>query len=294
MLMWGLLLVNGHALAAEWQAPLGRDHTLAGRIIYVPYAREVSRSSMLDSLGEAPDVIIGEKHDNPEHQRLEDWLIQKLVDDGVTVVFEMLDSSQAGVLAKLPQAGDLEDIRQRLNWPSRGWPWAQYGPLIQRALDQGGRLRAGNISREELQTLYKGGFRALAQPERMNTARLLRDDLSEPLSRQLDQAHCGKLPVSRQKSMLDIQLARDASMAYAMLTAKTPRRLLITGGQHARKDMGVPRHLDVFGRASRTLLLVEVQPGKTDWRDYLPVTGKVDYLWFTPRMTDRNYCDDIR
>src|SRR5699024_9817714 len=78
--------------------------------------------SLLDRLVGAGKVVIGESHDNPEHHRLERWLIQALAARGKLggVAMEMLDNRQQATLQAHPSSHFLalsdEALRETLDW----------------------------------------------------------------------------------------------------------------------------------------------------------------------------------
>lgn len=51
----------------SWKSPLGRDHSLTGRIWDVSSARFIDRETLVERLAGADFVLLGERHDNPDH-----------------------------------------------------------------------------------------------------------------------------------------------------------------------------------------------------------------------------------
>ncbi|MCG7599422.1 ChaN family lipoprotein [Halomonas sp. McH1-25] len=231
--------------------------------------------ALLAELARASAVIVGERHDNAEHHRLERWLIAQLAARGVLggVVLEMLDPEQQrtlegvpGVLlAELPEP----ELLALLDW-QRDWDWAAYGPLVRQSLQLGVPLRAGNLTRETIHALVMAN-QVPSLPERV--ARAQRQAIVE--------GHCGLLPESMLDGMLAAQVARDRAMAAA-LAALPSTSVLVCGSAHARRDIGAALHAEP---APLCLGLVELAPGQ-DWLSALPDSvddgPAFDIAWFTP------------
>ncbi|GGX85455.1 hypothetical protein GCM10007160_11080 [Litchfieldella qijiaojingensis] len=271
------------AAEAEIEAvrPQGRVRDLRGGIW-------LSERALMARLFEARGVIVGERHDNPEHHRLERWLIDRLASRGQLggVAMEMLDPSQqarlesysAAELLALPEA----DLRKLLQW-NEGWNWQAYGPIVRRVLELGLVPRAANIGRQAIKELVA-----------TNQAPALPPAVAAVHRRILIEGHCHLLPENRLDGMLAAQVARDKAMAAA-LAALPPVAVLICGSGHARRDIGVALHSDV---APLSLACVELAPGQNDWRSALPagVDGvpPYDLAWFTLPVERGDPCEALR
>ena len=100
-----LLLVATACATAEppvppWEAALGRDHPLTGRVWDVDAAAAIEPRRLLARLATVRFVLLGEKHDNPDHHRLQAWIVRELLAAGrrPAVAFEMLSEAQSGAL----------------------------------------------------------------------------------------------------------------------------------------------------------------------------------------------------
>ena len=121
-------------------------------------------------------------------------------------------------------------------------------------------------------------------------------DLRLPDQRASD---CGALPPQAISGMATAQRYRDAYLADALIGAAAGRgsAILIAGNGHVRSDRGVPWH--IRGRAPATpvasVLLIEVQEGKTDPAEYVPRDPQgrpaADLVIFTPRAERADPCE---
>ena len=62
----------------EWQARVERHHPLVGRVWAVGARRFITPETLGAELDRAPFVLLGEKHDNPDHHRLQARILQEL------------------------------------------------------------------------------------------------------------------------------------------------------------------------------------------------------------------------
>ena len=285
-----LWLAATPSLAADWLSPRLQDHPLAG-VIVDAQGQPVEEASVLAAVGKATTAYVGEKHDNPDHHRLEAELIAARLQarPGSAVVFEMLDEAQAPKLAALSPDDDLETIRVKLDWPAKGWDLAVYGPLFQQAL-RDGKLVAGNIGKARIGELYAGGEALLADDPRFASVARATPAVREYLVDSIFEAHCGMQERESLQPMLAIQLAKDASMAAAL--AQESPAMLVAGGEHVRAATGVPSHAASTDRV--IVQLMEVREGEPDAAAYLAEAGAADYYWFTPATELRDHCADVK
>lgn len=310
---WSALLSLACACAASpkaetWLSRLDRDHALVGRVESVSTQRRLEPVALFDALAQARVVVLGEKHDNPDHHALQAQAIDALVARGhkPAVVFEMIELGQQAALdgARAKARGDVDAIATALDWERSGWPeWALYRPVFERAVRHGLPILAGSLDRAQVMEIARRGTAAL-EPSFVAEHRLTEpstDASSDALREEMRQAHCSMLPESMLDTMVLVQRARDAMLAsqtHAAL-ARADSVVLIAGNGHARKDRGVPRYLErAYGVASSVLALLEVQPGVQEVEAVAPddASGAMpyDYVWLTPRAGDEDPCASLR
>lgn len=276
----------------EWQTTVSREHPRVGTIFDVAAGAAITPETLITRLVPKRFVILGEKHDNPDHHRLQAWVLAELVAAGrkPAVVFEMFRLDQADAIARHLAAApdDARGLGDVLEWRRSGWPaWAMYEPIVAAALRARLPLVAGNLSETTTAAVRRGGLAALdtATLARLRFDQPLADDVRGRLVTELRDAHCGHLPESGLDNFVAVQRARDAQMAAAMREAGGDGALLIAGAGHGRKDMGVPLRLPASATAS---------VGFIEVRDGAPATLPFDYVWTTPRVDDRDPCESFR
>ena len=85
----------------DWESPLGQGDAQAGKLYDTATRATVAPAALLRRARDVDFVLLGEKHDNPDHHRLQAWLLSTLVREGRhrAVVFEMLTEAQETALA---------------------------------------------------------------------------------------------------------------------------------------------------------------------------------------------------
>ena len=283
-----------------WVSPLRADHALVGRIWESATGRFLSAAELTAQLETERYVLLGEKHDNPDHHALQWQTVQAFKEQGAApgLVWEMLprgiDPRLQSVAAR--HFDNDEQLASYLEWDTRGWNWEAYRELVWGSYQLSLPMLAGNISRSEISALYAAD--AAGAPE------VLGSEASERLLSDIDTSHCGMLPESQFSAMLRVQQGRDESMAGALasLSDVAQPAVLIAGNYHARHDLGVPNYLlaaDAELQRSQisVVAFIEVVAGDERASDYLEESDSIasaDYLWFTPAVSDKDYCAGLR
>ncbi len=267
-----------------WQSPQGRDHAQLGQIIESSSGARLTPAQLVERLAGAERVLVGERHDNPDHHALQLWLLQALASRRAqgSLLLEMLEPAQQAkvdaVRRQIAEKAPPADRPAALAW-QEGWDWALYGPLVRYALAQPYPLLAANLERREIIGIYRA-------PAPLTGSASTAPAVREPLLEQIRQSHCGLLPEAQLPAMLAVQQQRDRRIAERLRDAPTPA-LLFAGAYHARRDLGVPLHLaDLGGRDSQVLLLVEVG------QQVAP--GSADFIWYTAAQPERDHCAELR
>jgi len=291
----------------DWRSPLGRTHPLAGKILDVRADGFVSPRELVARLAASRYVLLGERHDNPDHHVLQARLVRALAAAGrrPAVGFEMLATDQSAALARwLAQSPrDAAGLGHAVGWKDSGWPdWAQYQPIAQAALDAGLPIVATNLSRAALRALRAGGVEGLGPALRreLGLEQPLAPAARAAMAREIRESHCGQGADALIEKMVDTQWARDARLAEALVRAgRRDGAVLIAGAGHVRRDRGVPLHLlrREPGATLASLAFLEVQTRAATPAGYLDEgerTLPFDYVWFTPRNDDADPCEKFR
>lgn len=277
-----LFLVSLFARAElpAWQAPQGHDNPRLGQVLHTASGEWLEAQELIDRLAGVSHLVVGEKHDNPDHHALQLWLLEQLHarrPQGA-LVMEMIGPEQQERVSEL-QGGPLPtdpQLAAQLSW-GPGWDWSDYGPLVRWGLSYPRKLLAANLSRDEMLEIYR-------QPSPLEA--VYGQEAQATLARVMDEAHCHKLPQARLPAMLAIQQARDQRMAQVLGQAPVPA-MLLAGAFHVRKDLGMPLHWSSHEGSPTVLMLVEAGSD-------LPDELQADFVWVTAATVARDYCADIQ
>lgn len=292
---------------APWQSTLGRNHPLTGRIWDVSANGFIERQSLDTRLARADFVLLGERHDNPDHHQLQAEVLRSLIALGrrPAVGFEMFSLDDAGAIANhLALApNDAAGLGRAVNWDQSGWPdWAMYQPIVEAALAAKLRIVATNLPLATARKMSRDGL-ALEAPVRreLGLDRPLSDAMFAAMAADIRSSHCGYATEESVKAMVDVQRARDAQMAQSLIAAAGPDgAILVAGAGHVRNDYGIPVYLSAKAPGKRVISIafLEVDNQKPEARDYArpDANGRApfDYLWFTPRVDDEDPCEKFK
>ncbi|OOE15040.1 iron(III) ABC transporter [Stutzerimonas degradans] len=269
----------------EWQSPEGRGHADLGAIVDLRSGERLSAAQLVQQLAEADYVLVGERHDNPDHHALQLWLLQALAErrSQGSLLLEMLTPEQQPAVARtqtqLRRGEPVEDLPTTLAW-SPGWPWRLYGSLVSYALAQPFSLMPANLTRAEIGQIYR-------EVPHLPDGESTRAEVAEALRAQIVDSHCGMLPDSQVPAMLAVQQQRDRRMAARLLAAPKPT-MLIAGGFHARRDLGAPLHLRDLGGSGSVQVLMLAEVGER------VAAQQANFVWYTPAQPAKDYCEQMR
>lgn len=237
------------AIAGACTAAAPQHSVLDETVWDVAANQAISADVLIERSRIADIVLLGETHDNPVHHRIQNVILNALIDAGrkPSLVMEQFDFEQQLQIDKAlsPDTSRTDSLLQFKQTMVAGWDWPQYQALLETAIDRHLRVRAANLSRNRLQRVSRQGFTALGAGE---AARLALDtgwsEVQEThLEKDIIDGHCGMLPAKAAPAVAQAQRARDAMMADAILTERSDSVVAILGREHVRRDLAVPHYL---------------------------------------------------
>ena len=302
-----LLALLSSCSANRWQSNYGRGDPLTGRIWDVAAGAFIDRPSLIMRLAQAEFVLLGEKHDNPDHHSLQAEVLRDLIAAGrrPAVGFEMFSLDDAGAIANhLARApNDAAGLGPAVNWQKSGWPdWATYQPIAEAALAANLAIVATNLPLASARKMSRDGVALEPSVQHdLGLDRPLSEALFAAMAADIRNSHCGYGSAEMVRTMVQVQRARDAQMAQSLTAAAgASGAVLVAGAGHVRNDYGIPIYLTAMapGRRVASIAFVEVAEQKREPRQYLPANSAArapfDYLWFTPRVDNDDPCEKFQ
>lgn len=291
--------------APPWESPLAREAPYTGEIRDIRSGGSLTPDALIERLATVDLVLLGERHDNPDHHRLQTWIAERLFAQGrpYALAFEMIDGDQSVPLAEwlATTPRDAAGLGAAIGWDESGWPdWSLYQPIATAAVSRHLPILAANLPPSLVRAIAINGMSALPQA-RAESLQLMPDKDTAILAahtQEIQDVHCGMLPDRALAPFALAQYARDAEMARVMADQwqKTQGKsgvLLIAGAGHVRSDRGVPFHLARRAPQAKVLSLAFVE-ARDDQPQMDSAALPYDLVWLTARVDDGDHCAEMR
>jgi uncharacterized iron-regulated protein len=248
-------------------------------------------------LAQRPVAVLGEVHDNRAQHRVRAAALRRLLEGGArpALAFEQFDRERQRDIDRArretPAAGRslAEHVVAQSRAPKDGWDWTQYLPFVELALQYDLPLVAANLSRADAGRVAREGLASTFDADELRALGLDRIDaeLQAAHERIAQTAHCNLLPASALPGLARAQIARDAVLAQSLRPHLARGVILLTGNGHARRDLGLPRHLSAEER-QRVWTIGLLEEGGAEPADIY------DVAFVTPREPRPDPCERLR
>lgn len=257
---------------------------LFGLITVMPLAPQASTTD-IPTLVEHDIILLGERHDHPDHHENQAKWLDRIASAGKTsVVMEMVSMQQLAQLGDKPQSSNA--WKEALNWDEQGWPdFDLYRPIFDVVTKHNLTILAGTMSIRPGTAL---GKRLEVMQQLAGQPPQIPDQIKTQLAEDVRVGHCNLLPEEMIAPMVEIQWFKDAFMAKQLTDslANATRAVLIAGNGHTQGDTGVPIHLR---DAKLSVLAIVQQEG--DQQGY---GGKDDTIIITREIPMDDPCKSLQ
>ena len=219
-------------------------------------------------------ILLGEQHDAPDHQGLQRAVVLELAGRQQLAALALEMAEQGRSTQGLARDATQGAVKAALHWSDAGWPWAHYGPVVMAAVRHGVPVLGANLARDAMRAaMVNESLDRHLQPAGLEQQR---DNIRT--------GHCMLLPEGQITPMTRVQIARDAAMANTAAAAVQAGKtvLLVAGGGHVLRGLGVPTHLPATLRTS--VVLAVAGPADQAMR------SSADMVWQTPALPRKDYC----
>lgn len=306
-----LVLVLGPAVLISARADILYPPT-PGLIYDVAGQNYIRPENLRQEVGDARYILLGETHDNPIHHQRQADLVNLLSQNGKhrAVVWEMINRDRQKALDIAWAEGGPEKLGPNLDWSESGWPsWQDYAPIAEAAANHKLPMVAGNLPADLLRPMIRHGRDVLppALAQKLDLP-AIPANIAALFNTEIARSHCGMLPTDMIPAFGEVQFARDASLARAMVdaaqTGGVDGAFLIAGAMHTRGNVGVPWHLRRFDPEGRIVVVTmieigtpppgaEAEPAEAYLQQFGPGKSS-DFIWFTSSLERGDPCDDLR
>ena len=222
----------------------------------VPHYSDASRAERLQQLLPADIILLGEQHDAPDHQQVHRIVVETLASKRLLAALALEMASQGQSTVGLASDANEDAVRQALQWNNEGWPWSAYGPAVMAAVRAGVPVIGANLPQGRMrEAMVKVQLDALLDRSALETQQ-----------QNIRTGHCDMLPASQIAPMTRVQIARDIAMAETLAKAVQAGKtvVLLAGGGHVDRRLGVPLHLAPRLHVKAVLIRPESQPDPSE------------------------------
>jgi uncharacterized iron-regulated protein len=259
--------------------------------------RPVDEQALAAELARRPSALLGEVHDNAFQHGMRADALRRLLQQGArpAIAFEQFDRERQADIDRArteapPDGRSLAaHVIEQGRGPKSAWDWTLYQPFVELALRYDLPIVAANLSRADAARVARDGLGAVfdaAEQRRLGLDRAV-ESLQRTHESIARDAHCRLLPESALAGLARAQVARDAVLADALRRHPDRGVLLLTGNGHARRDIGVPRHLTAAER-ERVWSIGLIESGSEDR------AGHYDVAFLTPAHKRADPCAALK
>ncbi|TSA11215.1 MAG: hypothetical protein D4R79_09935 [Comamonadaceae bacterium] len=242
----------------------------------VPPYSDASRAERLQELLPADIILLGEQHDAADHQQVHRIVVETLAAKNSLAALALEMASQGQSTVALASNASEDAVRQALQWNNAGWPWSAYGPAVMAAVRAGVPVIGANLPPAQLR-------QAMARTE---LDAVLAAPALKAQQQNIRTGHCDLLPESQIAPMTRVQIARDLAMADTLAKAVQAGKtvVLLAGGGHVDRSLGVPLHLAPGLKVKAVLIRPEIQT------DLSESVSNFDAIWPAQAAPVVDYC----
>ena len=294
---------------------------LMGKILDTESGKLISFPALMENIGDADIIYLSEKHDNPDHHKIQHRVIQALVDDQKkpSLGFEFFSVHHTPTLLNFvefdPKAhkkmmgkkppkivkvkgghGDKfkkkmeAKLRKNLGWENQSdSQWAFYYDLLKRARDNGLWAAGLDLPSAQKRRISKKGWEGLTALERQF---IFSSEFSNPayetrMKKIFKQVHCGMGSDALMGKLYNTWVARNDTMAQSIIRMARETKegpvVVIVGGGHTEYGLGIVERIKALAPnlVQTAVALTEVSSQPSKMDAYLT---PLDLEGFEPAM----------
>lgn len=300
-----------------------RNDPLIGKIINTRSNQPMGFESLIKQLSLYDVIYLSEKHDNPEHHHIQERVIKKLIEQGLTPTlgFEFFSMEDTPDLLNFVDSGKVAhskkiekiietDLRKKLRWDSQSDKmWSYYYSLLSIAKKEKLSVAGIDLPATLKKRITRKGINGISpiEKEQVFSTQLSDENYKDYMFSIFKAVHCGMGNEKMLARLYDTWVARNDQMALSITRLYKHRKgpiVIIIGGGHTEYGLGV---IDRVSKVNKTitqvnLALKEIRVTPSDLSEYsLPLelegfekVPPADFLWFTQRVSYADPCEEFK
>ncbi len=292
---------------------------LIGRIINAKTGQNIEFNSLIRKINSHDVIYLSEKHDNPEHHKIQQKIIHGLIEIGLqpSIGFEFFSTDSTPDLLNFMDAGKVEhskkieniieaDLRRKLDWDNQSdQMWKYYFALLSIAQKENLNVAGIDLSGSLKKRITRKGINSISPIEKgmVFSTNLSDKEYKDYMYSIFKAVHCGMGNEKMQSKLYDTWVARNDKMALSitqLVKHSSGPVIIIIGGGHTEYGLGVINRVEAIDK-SITQVNISLQEISTDAPDLsyylkpLDITGfepvlPADYIFFTQRVSYEDPC----
>jgi len=300
-----------------------RDDPLIGKIFNTQTRQPIDFDTLIEKIKNYDVIYLSEKHDNPDHHRIQQDIITSLIDKGLrlTIGFEFFAMNNTPDLLNFVESGEKNhdkkteytienNLRRKLGWDTQSDDmWTYYFDLLNLAKKADLSVSGLDLSNSIIKRITRKGIANITPVEQEF---IFSTHLSDPAYKSymfsiFKAVHCGMGHERMQSRLYDTWLARNDKIALSISQLHKHHKgpvVVIIGGGHTEYGLGVIDRVTAVDNTitQLNLSLQEISVTPSDLPGYLSLLDlegfkKIppsDYIWFTQRVSYRDPCEEFQ
>ncbi len=299
-----------------------RSDPLIGRIINAKTGQTIDLSSLVKQIGASDVIYLSEKHDNPEHHKFQQKIIQGLIQTGLepSMGFEFFSMDNTPDLLNFIDAGKVDhsakieniieaDLRRKLDWNNQSNEmWKYYFDLLSIAQKENFNVAGIDLPGTLKKRITRKGINGISpiEKEMVFSTHLSDGEYKDYMYSIFQAVHCGMGNEKMQSRLYDTWVARNDKMALSitqLVKHSNGPVIIIIGGGHTEYGLGVINRVAAMDKSITqvNVSLQEIRVNSSDLSEYikpLELTGfesvlPADFIYFTQRVSYEDPCREF-
>ena len=299
-----------------------RQDPLISRMINAKTGQTIDFNSLIQQINSYDVIYLSEKHDNPEHHKIQQKIIQGLIETGLqpSIGFEFFSMVSTPDLLNFIDAGKVDhakkieniieaDLRRKLDWNSQSDEmWKYYFDLLSIAQEKNLKVAGIDLSNTLKKRITRKGINGISsiEKEMVFETSLFNKEYKDYMYSIFKAVHCGMGNEKMQSKLYDSWVARNDKMALSitqLVKHSNGPVIIIIGGGHTEYGLGVINRVKAIDKSITqiNISLQEISVNPSDLSQYLEpldLTGfkpviPADFIYFTQRVSYEDPCREF-